>query len=189
MNEIKDLKTRRKPYGERPFGYLKLYVTDNGIADVADKFACKNGIYSLNFKSSTWDKVVRACNRIVNKIVLELIDGAEKVQYSHKCGCSCGCSPGHKVYGKGEMFHNHDGWGKLIIDEQIVENFKKRLDTEFQEHFDSVIDSERAAHELEVYEAAQRREKKEADRRAFWDRLNREREEKQMVETGYAMGI
>ena len=69
--------------------------------ETADKFYFDHNIYDLNFKSNAWNAVIRATTKLTAKKILAHFKtlGVEdgqivSLQFSHKAGCSCGCSPG-----------------------------------------------------------------------------------------------
>lgn len=87
-----------RSYKERPISGAKLFISsdENCPDSVIDKWFSDNEIYLLNFKCKTWSKVKGLSTRKMKGPLKELVK-CFKMNYSHKCGCSCGCSPGYNV--------------------------------------------------------------------------------------------
>ena len=94
---------------------------DSNLSETIDEFFNTNKIYSLSFKCRTWTKLKNFVSKIEEtslKESLSLEDFAV-VKYSHKAGCSCGCSPGFRVRKTLKTlneFRNHDVYVKLDYD-------------------------------------------------------------------------
>lgn len=93
-----------------------VYAESN--ADKAiDAFFNENKIWSLDFKCKTWAKMKSAATKLTVAAMREVFGETAKIAYSHKAGCSCGCSPGYKVreMGEGREYENHDVWAKITV--------------------------------------------------------------------------
>lgn len=128
--------------GDRPiFNGFNMFVKSN-LSDVIDAFFNDNKIYSLRFKCKTWTKLKNFVSKIESKhihSVLEL-DETATVKYSHKAGCSCGCSPGFRIRNASSRkdYMNHDVWSTISFDtsefEKVLPKFKEMLETEIKSH-------------------------------------------------------
>jgi hypothetical protein len=95
--------------------------TDSNLSETIDEFFSTNKIYNLSFKCRTWTKLKNFVSKVEEaslKKSFSLEDSAV-VKYSHKAGCSCGCSPGFRVRKTLKSlneFRNHDVCVKLDYD-------------------------------------------------------------------------
>jgi len=109
--------------------------TSSNLSDTIDKFFTENKIYSLPFKCRTWTKLKNFVSKVEEAALKNgfSLESSAVVKYSHKTGCSCGCSPGFRVR-KTANFHNHDVFVKLDYDisslEAALPAFKKMLKDE-----------------------------------------------------------
>ncbi len=80
-------------------GKCKVYVgSDNTIDEQLDQWFSKNSIHTLTFKSRAWSWLSNQRHKLFSKLIAEALDvGVKHVKFSHKAGCSCGCSPGFNV--------------------------------------------------------------------------------------------
>jgi hypothetical protein len=116
---------------------------DSNLSEVIDEFFNSKKIYSLPFKCRTWTKLKNFVNKVEEvslKKSLSLEDSAV-VKYSHKAGCSCGCSPGFRVRKTRTAlneFRNHDVWVKLEYDlapiKSVLPAFESMLAKEIDAH-------------------------------------------------------
>lgn len=96
--------------------------TSSNLSDTIDEFFTKNKIYSLPFKCRTWTKLKNFVSKVEETALKNefSLEESAVVKYSHKAGCSCGCSPGFRVR-KTETFRNHDVFVKLDYDISSLE--------------------------------------------------------------------
>lgn len=101
-----------------PHGCLKLFVHNNVLTDIADKWFNDNEIYKMQIKSSAWAVILKnLLGTIEQKIAKHFGIDPKFVKYSRKCGCSCGCSPGYNVrLPAGHDQTNHDAWANVDTD-------------------------------------------------------------------------
>ena len=92
-----DMRRRRK--WNKTSVDAKVYINTNKVDNLVDDWYQRNELYRATFKSKAWSIITRARNRVIVKAIKEqipLCDSAN-VRFNHKCGCSCGCSPGFDV--------------------------------------------------------------------------------------------
>lgn len=97
--------------------------TSSNLSEAIDKFFTENKIYNLPFKCRTWTKLKNFVSKI-EEVTLKNSFSLEEsaiVKYSHKAGCSCGCSPGFRVRKTDKDFRNHDVFVKLDYDTSSLE--------------------------------------------------------------------
>jgi hypothetical protein len=124
--------------GEKSYGSTdaKIYVTSN-VNDLLDAYFDKHGILNFDFKSAVWSKLCRFAQKIVADELEKLLLAKfpkdthpdlviEKIRFSHKCGCSCGCSPGYHI----ELtkwvagVSCFEGWADVYVDELTLNRIK-----------------------------------------------------------------
>lgn len=89
----------------RPRAQKARVFPKSNATDLADEWFSKNGVYSLEFKSKTWQKIGRLINKINRPVIANLLESDLKnVQFSAYCGCSCPCSPGYNVFSPRDKF-------------------------------------------------------------------------------------
>ena len=103
-----------------------IYV-ESSITKAADEFAGKHGIYTLRFKSAVWTKICRMANKLNAQALNDLFPEALTIKFSHKAGCSCGCSPGFRLKCKDDLHQGKDFWVDLEATEDEVAAFKAQL--------------------------------------------------------------
>lgn len=69
----------------------RAFITTNALEPLED-WAKKTEIYSRSWKSRAWSMLGRRYNDLVGKVIEQELKA--KARFSHKAGCSCGCSPG-----------------------------------------------------------------------------------------------
>jgi hypothetical protein len=72
----------------------KVFVQSNADK-LVDTWFSDQKVYALEFKSKTWSKMKALAAKANVAALRQIFDG--KLSYSHKCGCSCGCSPGYNL--------------------------------------------------------------------------------------------
>ena len=141
-------------HGERYFEGVRVYTNDGPeeLHSLVSEFEDRCAIYAWNFKLKSHAAVARAYSKIRNRIIhafyaAEYDENPEdiKAAWSHKCGCSCGCSPGFKVRrkpGHGRLKHNNcnlylqlDGADPKDVAKlkSVIEKAKKTFIEEIQE--------------------------------------------------------
>ena len=80
-------------------GKCKVYVnSDNPVDKMLEAWFDKNKIYQLTFKSRAWMWLSNQRHKLFAQLIGEALGcGWANVKFSHKAGCSCGCSPGFNV--------------------------------------------------------------------------------------------
>lgn len=104
---------------------------------IADTFFHENKIYNLNFKCKTWNKIKRLVDKL-NIEALKIIFPEEcTIRFSHKTGCSCGCSPGYRVRNvtsRNFAYYNNNVYVTVKVDttkfENMLPKFKQMLEEE-----------------------------------------------------------
>ena len=76
--------------------YSRFFVGECALTKLADEWFLDKEIHTLNFKCKTWKKVKRKISDIHRPFLMDELD-ADKIRYSRKAGCQCGCSPGYVV--------------------------------------------------------------------------------------------
>jgi hypothetical protein len=134
---------RRRPYSERMLHSGFNVFPDSNASKMIDEFFSKHKIYTLDFKSKTWAKMVRLATKL-NVEAMRTVFGKEcEITYSIYAGCSmCPCSPGYRVrksFGEANRkYINHDIWGKIVVDTSPIsaklKDFEKALKAEIKAH-------------------------------------------------------
>lgn len=104
--------------------YSRFFVGECALTELADDWFLEKGIHTLNFKCKTWKKVKRKISDIHRPLLMENLD-AEKVSYSRKAGCTCGCSPGYIV--DSHEYVRRWLYGDFEYSKEEVEEFKDFL--------------------------------------------------------------
>lgn len=120
----------------------QVYIGDCEITEIADDFFMKNEIFLLDFKCKTWAKIRRKVTSIHRPILLDYLNG-EKVSYSAKAGCQCGCSPGYIV--DSIEFTNRSLWGDFEFTEEEVAEFK-----EWMKGMPALLEKEKEKHQVAI---------------------------------------
>lgn len=91
---------------------IKVYCESSGDELIQDFFY--ENIAQLGFKCKTWSKLTRFVNKLTSAAIKEHFPdkSLKSLRFSHKCGCSCGCSPGWNVKFEGgsESKYPEDVW-------------------------------------------------------------------------------
>jgi len=111
---------RRRPYSERTIhNGFNIFVDSNATA-LVDEFFNKHEIWKLDFKCSTWTRMKNAATKINVAAMHEFFGSDVEINFSHKAGCSCGCSPGYRARKAfGQAYHkyiNQDIWAEVKAD-------------------------------------------------------------------------
>lgn len=110
---------------------------ESNATKIADKFFYDNNIFQLDFKCKTWGKICRLVDKLNVEALKIIFPGQCTIKFSHKTGCSCGCSPGYKVRkapSNNFTYNNKDVWVDVCVDtsklEQMLPKFKQMLEEE-----------------------------------------------------------
>jgi len=111
------------------FKSAKVYIDgDNAVDKALDKWFDNNEIWKLKYKSKAWTFLTNWRNKIYAwqiRGAMQLSNLAT-VNFSGKCGCSCGCSPGFNVkdpVNLPEQYRKHNVWAAIdssVVDEAIL---------------------------------------------------------------------
>jgi hypothetical protein len=116
---------------------------DSNLSSAIDEFFNANKIYSLSFKCRTWTKLKNFVSKVEAASLKESfsLEDSAAVKYSHKTGCSCGCSPGFQVRKTRKSlieFRNHSVYVKLDYDlapiKAVLPAFESMLKAEIEAH-------------------------------------------------------
>lgn len=112
------------------------YVESNATK-IADKFFYDNEIFRLDFKCKTWDKIKRIVDKLNIEALKIIFPEQCTIRFSHKTGCSCGCSPGYRVRNVASnnfAYNNSDVWVTVDVNtsklESMLPKFKQMLEEE-----------------------------------------------------------
>jgi hypothetical protein len=114
---------------------------DSNLSSAIDEFFTANKIYGLSFKCRTWTKLKNFVSRVEAASLKERfsLEDSAAVKYSHKAGCSCGCSPGFQVRKTRKSliaFRNHSVYVKLDYDlapiKAVLPAFESMLKAEIE---------------------------------------------------------
>lgn len=99
------------------------------IEKPVDQFFDDNKLSSLPFASKAWSAVKKARNKAVIEQLRTLpeIPTDAKITFSHKCGCSCGCSPGFIVKGALRELAKMNAWVTIEVPEPQRERVQAQL--------------------------------------------------------------
>lgn len=109
-------------------GKCKVYVDgDNAIDKLLNDWYSANNIHTLTFKSRAWSWLSNQRHRLFGKLLAQALDvEAKDVKFSHKAGCSCGCSPGFNVMlpQRALQYTRSNVWADITINDQDALKFK-----------------------------------------------------------------
>ena len=140
---VKLKSSRKRTYPDKViWDGFNVYVESN-VTTLIDKFFSDHKIYSLGFKCKTWNRMVSMAQKIEVAAMKEFFgaDDGLDIKYSHKTGCSCGCSPGFKVRKAFSPavadYKNCDVWLNLKLDtteiKKMLPLFEAKLKVELLE--------------------------------------------------------
>lgn len=87
-----------QPYSQSRSQKARVFVYSNATK-IADDWFNENEVWSLKFKSKTWQKMGRLLHKINRPVIAEQLKcDVKDVKYSVYCGCSCPCSPGYNAF-------------------------------------------------------------------------------------------
>lgn len=125
-------------------GRSVVYIS-SPLDKVADDFASKHGIYNLQFKCKTWNKVCREVTKRTAETLKELFVEATAITFSSKAGCSCGCSPGYIIKHESPYKAGDDVWVDIEASDHEVDAFSSMINAG---KFESQLRAEVCTHEL-----------------------------------------
>ena len=129
----------------RPASPRKVRVYRDSPASVlADEWFHRNQIYSLDFKCKAWGLITRAANKLDGAAISSAFkQPVETTRFDHKCGCSCGCSPGFRVNFEQPIDVDQRGeyWMKLEFSDAELQPLRDAIDKA-----DKVLAEELAQH-------------------------------------------
>jgi hypothetical protein len=139
---------RERRYGNNLF---KLFMKNNSITELIDKWFHDNDLSSMKVKSKAWQRLSGKATKIIEaKIATHFNIPPANVKYSRKCGCKCGCSPGYNVkLPDGHELARHNGWGEVDTSEDDLAILKKLINTKIPKLF-----AEDKAREKEIFKFA-----------------------------------
>ena len=114
------------------------------LTKVADEFAMKHNIYGAPFRSKVWEKVCRTTNKLQIAALRNLFPETKTIRFSHKAGCSCGCSPGFVIKHDHPNQFGRTYWVKLEASETEVADLKSQFASST---LDEEVAAERAAYQ------------------------------------------
>jgi len=89
------IEVRNVQHKDRGYGSGNVYVSSPLIEAVSD-FYSEHRVFAMRTKSKVWTVIGRKLSRMINAKLKDEF-GCAHVMFSHKAGCSCGCSPGWKT--------------------------------------------------------------------------------------------
>jgi hypothetical protein len=95
----------------------RAYVDSNATKFIDEEFFAKNKIYMHNFKCKAWAAIGREAHKLNIAEMETILGNKAEIVYSHKAGCSCGCSPGYKVSNiDNAEYRGKDIWFEIEVD-------------------------------------------------------------------------
>ncbi len=103
-----------------------IYVESNSIDELINKWFDEHEIHNLTFKSKAWSYINKKRNAFIAERIHKLLnlDPHYKIVFSHRAGCSCGCSPGFLIKQGGRNCR----W--VCIDGEQLSHVWVKLDTD-----------------------------------------------------------
>ena len=89
---------------ERRSSHLIVYLEDNSLTKLADKWFTENNIVQMKCKSKAWAAIGKLLHGMISMAIHIKIDGGESCTFSHRAGCRCGCSPGYVIKNPPDTF-------------------------------------------------------------------------------------
>lgn len=123
LTQSKPITSRRA----RP-GRSIVYVRST-LDAVADEFYNKYEIFDLQFKCRTWSSVCGKVTKVTTEALKDIFAAATSIKFSHKAGCSCGCSPGYIVKYDSER-DGRNYWVDIEWSEQELNNIRASVFSE-----------------------------------------------------------
>lgn len=120
----------------------RAYVDSNATKFIDDEFFSKHKIYNLDFKCKAWAAIGREAHKLNIAEMKTILGDKVEIVYSHKAGCSCGCSPGYKITNVNNSlaaeYKGKDLWFDIEVDitalKAMLPKFEAKLAKEIAEH-------------------------------------------------------
>ena len=122
----------------------RVYVDSNATKFIDDEFFSMYKVYHLDFKCKAWAAIGREAHKLNIAELKTVLGPNAKIVYSHKAGCSCGCSPGYKATDIIDPeYRGKDIWADIEVDitalKAMLPKFVAKLKKEIIDHEASLI--------------------------------------------------
>ena len=129
----------RNSKGANGWADSRIYVDSNATKFIDDEFFSMYKVYHLDFKCKAWAAIGREAHNLNVAELKSVLGPNAKIVYSHKAGCSCGCSPGYKATDIIDPdYRGKDIWADIAVDITVLKamlpKFVAKLKKEIIDH-------------------------------------------------------